>query len=159
MNCREIAEHLMDVAAGLAPDPLVAAHLRTCAACTERLDGLRQTMALLDEWKAPEPSPYFGLRLSARLREEVEAPPQGWFAWLRQPALAAAVAVLLVVGSMLYRTGDGADPATQVAVQAQPGTAVGDLQELDRNHDLFANFDLLDDLGPEWDAQQQTVNP
>ena len=27
-------------------------------------------MALLDEWQAPEPSPYFDVRLNARLREE-----------------------------------------------------------------------------------------
>jgi hypothetical protein len=28
----------------------------------------------------------------------------------------------------------------------QPGTAVGDLQALDRNDDLYADFDVLDDL-------------
>ena len=27
-------------------------------------------MALLDEWQVPEPSPYFDVRLHARLREE-----------------------------------------------------------------------------------------
>jgi hypothetical protein len=31
-------------------------------------------------------------------------------------------------------------------VQDQPGTAVGDLQALDKNHDLYADFDVLDDL-------------
>ena len=31
---------------------------------------MRATMALLDTWKAPEPSPYFMTRLGARLREE-----------------------------------------------------------------------------------------
>jgi hypothetical protein len=28
----------------------------------------------------------------------------------------------------------------------QPGTAVGDLQALDNNHDLYSDFDVLDDL-------------
>ncbi len=51
---------------------------------------LRQTMALLDEWQAPEPSPYFGSRLRAQMREEAAAErarlaglaaPSRW--WLR----------------------------------------------------------------------------
>ena len=39
-----------------------------------------------------------------------------------------------------------------------PGTAVGDLQTLDKNEDLYANFDLLDDLQvqPDVDADQET---
>ena len=32
-----------------------------------------------------------------------------------------------------------------VAVE-EPGTAVGDLQALDKNHDVYADSDLLDDL-------------
>jgi hypothetical protein len=28
----------------------------------------------------------------------------------------------------------------------EPGTAVGDLQALDRNHELYSDFELLDDL-------------
>jgi hypothetical protein len=31
-------------------------------------------------------------------------------------------------------------------VQAEPGTAVSDLQALEKNHDLYSDFDLLDDL-------------
>jgi hypothetical protein len=35
---------------------------------------------------------------------------------------------------------------TRTSVSLKPGTAVGDLQYLDRNHDLLADFELLDDL-------------
>jgi hypothetical protein len=38
-------------------------------------------------------------------------------------------------------------------VSAQPGTPVGDLQALDKNHDLLSDFDVLDDL-----SVQQDVN-
>jgi hypothetical protein len=31
-------------------------------------------------------------------------------------------------------------------VALKPGTAVGDLQYLEKNHDLLADFELLDDL-------------
>jgi hypothetical protein len=33
-----------------------------------------------------------------------------------------------------------------MAVNIEPGTAVGDLQALDKNHDIYSDSDLLDDL-------------
>jgi len=47
---------------------------------------------------------------------------------------------------------------TPLPIVVQPGTAVGDLQALDKNEDLYANFDLLDDLQvqPDVDANQET---
>jgi hypothetical protein len=151
MKCTEIGEQLMDVAAGVAVEPQVEMHLRACAACAERLESLRRTMTLLDEWQAPEPSLYFDSRLGARLREEA-AHPRSWLVWLRKPALAAAMALLLAIGSLLY-TGRGHEELSQVQ---PPGTPVGDLQVLDRNHDIFSNFDLLDDLSPN---DGQRANP
>jgi hypothetical protein len=38
----------------------------------------------------------------------------------------------------------------------QPGTAVGDLQALDRNDDLYADFDMLDELQVQ---ENVTANP
>jgi len=46
----------------LAPDAVpakVTAHVAECEPCTAELEELRATMALLDTWEAPEPSPYF----------------------------------------------------------------------------------------------------
>jgi len=37
-----------------------------------------------------------------------------------------------------------------------PGTAVGDLQALDNNHELYADFDVLDDLEVQGNV---TANP
>ena len=63
-----------DLAAGLISiTPEIKAHLDSCAECAGKLEAFRQTMSLLDEWQAPEPSPYFDVRLNARLREEMEA--------------------------------------------------------------------------------------
>ena len=70
----------------------VAGASASCAACAGELASLQQTMALLDEWQAPEPSPYFDSRLRARVREEAVAASRGWLAWLRRPAVAAAAA-------------------------------------------------------------------
>src|SRR5512142_447752 len=120
MNCKDIGEHLIDVASGSAAESQVEAHLHACAGCAERLESLRRTMALMDEWTAPEPSPYFDTRLHARLREEA-ARPRGWVAWLRKPALAAAMAGLVVVGTVLYQGGQLA-PHKATIVNVQPGS-------------------------------------
>ena len=71
-------------------------------------------MALLDQWQAPEPSPYFDVRLQARLREEMAKPQAGWLAWFRRPVLAAALTVLMGVGVGLFFTkGSGSTRETR----------------------------------------------
>jgi hypothetical protein len=113
------------------------------------LGEFRQTMALLDEWQAPEPSPYFDTRLHARLREEAaKQQPSRWSAWMRRPAMAASLATVLVVGAAVYRL-ELVSKAKNVpgpVATVQPGTAVSDLQALDNNQDIYADSDLMDDL-------------
>jgi anti-sigma factor RsiW len=156
MKCSEIRELMPDLAAGLsAATPGLDEHLRSCPQCAGKMEDLQKTMALLDEWQAPEPSPYFDVRLQARLREEMAHPTRGWLHWIRMPAFALALTVLVAVGVTLLRTNNGVSD-NQTAVVAQPGTAVGDLQALDRNHDLYADFDLLDDLQVQ---EEVTANP
>jgi anti-sigma factor RsiW len=159
MKCEEVRELMPDLASELLEvTPQVNEHLAGCGACAGKLEEFRQTMALLDEWKTPEPSPYFDVRLQARLREEMAKPQQaGWLAWFRRPVLAAALTVLMGVGVGLFLTNDGAPNRNVVAVveapvQAEPGTAVSDLQALENNHDLYADFDLLDDLQVQHDV-------
>jgi predicted anti-sigma-YlaC factor YlaD len=161
MKCNETRELMPDLAAGLAAaTPEVKAHLESCAECAGKLEAFRQTMSLLDEWKAPEPSPYFDVRLRARLREESAKQPAGWLQWLRKPVLAASFALVMVVGVSLLRmnSGERGNSATSlpVAVAAEPGTAVGALQALEKNQNLYSDFDVLDDLAVQPDV---TANP
>lgn len=123
-------------------------HLESCGTCAQELKAMRATMALLDEWQTPEPSPYFDTRLQARLREEMAKPQAGWLHWFRRPVLAAALTVLLGVGVGVFFTRNTAKyKHTQEASMTAPvGTAVSDLQTLDKNHDMYSDFDLLDDL-------------
>ncbi|HUC29853.1 MAG TPA: hypothetical protein VMR80_09725 [Candidatus Acidoferrum sp.] len=148
-----------DVAAGLSqPTADESRHLESCAACAEQLKAMRSTMSLLDEWQTPEPSPYFDVRLQARLREEMARPQAGWAYWFRRPVLAAALTVLIGVGvGLLFTRSSGIyAPQQPIAEMAEPGTAVSDLQSLEKNHELYADFELLDDL----DVQQDVVaNP
>ena len=169
MNCTQIRELLPDLAAGMdasTPEPEVEKHIASCAGCAAYLRELQKTMALLDEWQAPEPSPYFDTRLQARLREEMARPATewlNWVNWLRRPAWAMSLAAVifagaLFVGSKSYisQTEAIATKPPSLGLPVQPGTAVGDLQALERNDELYADFDVLDDLQVQDDV---TANP
>ncbi len=149
MKCTEIQEMMPDLAAGVEATPQAQQHLASCAGCAAKLEEFRQTMALLDEWQAPEPSPYFDTRLQARLREEAAKQPVRWWRWIARPAFAGAMALVLVVGVSVLQKGDKTVPTEA----STPGTAISDLSALDKNGDLYANFDELDDL-----QVQQDVN-
>jgi anti-sigma factor RsiW len=146
MNCKEMGDRLLDLVSGIGANADTEQHLHACESCAEKLASLSRTMALLDEWQAPEPSPYFDTRLHARLREQSSAPARGWLGIFRKPTLALSMAGLMAVGAALVGLrGDLGNSVRVPIVDARPGSAVADLSSLDRNHDLLANFDLLDD--------------
>jgi predicted anti-sigma-YlaC factor YlaD len=159
MNCNQIRELLPDLAAGMdasTPEPEVEKHLASCNDCAAHLRGLQKTMALLDEWQTPEPSPYFDTRLQARLREEMARPATGWLNWLnwlRRPVWAMSLTAVIFGGALLvgnrsyiYETEAIATKPPSLILPVPPGTAVGDLQALERNDELYADFDVLDEL-------------
>jgi predicted anti-sigma-YlaC factor YlaD len=158
MKCDEIKELMLDVAAGAEEaTPAMNEHLLGCSACASKLSDMRKTMALLDEWQAPEPSPYFDTRLAARMREERAKPQRAaWLSWFRAPVLAGALALVLMMAGGVNWFKTAPPPPPPVAAL---GTAVGDLQALDKNEDLYANFDLLDDLQVQSDVDANQENP
>src|SRR5689334_2934898 len=143
MNCNDVRENLIELLTDGPADPQVTTHLSQCVTCTEELASMRKTMALLDEWEAPEPSPYFLTRMRAHVKEEREqAPATKWVAWLRRPVLAVSLATMIAAGGLAYRLTVG----TQVPgpdAGPQPGTAVADIDSLDKNHDLILDTDLV----------------
>lgn len=143
MNCNDVRQNLMDVLAEGQTTPEVLAHLRECGSCSEELDGLRKTVALLDEWTAPEPSPYFITRLQAHVREEERKAPAraGLFTWLRKPLLAGALAGVLAAGSAVYTY-------LHWGMAASGPSAAVDVEALDKDHDLLTNNnnDLINEM-------------
>lgn len=155
MNCKQAKENFFDLLgpSAVKSDPAVAMHVSGCAECASALATLRSTIAMLDEWKAPVESAYFSTRLQARLAEAKRepAPIQSWTAKLwtpafLRPALVAAMGIAFVIGMNFYQPKVSNLQNTNTAA-VQKGTAVGDLQALDKNQDLYADFDLLDDVG------------
>lgn len=149
MSCNELRDQLVEVACGTEASAEVSRHVESCTACATTLNELRKTMSLLDEWEAPEPTPYFDVRLQARMREEKQKAQASWLDWFSKPVLGIAAAVLLVAGVSLmeYHNSSGVDKG----VGSQPtkvvaGTATGDLQFLDKNSDVLEDFDALDAL-------------
>ena len=159
MKCEDIRDLMLDLAAGVGEaSPTMNEHLRSCPACASKLGDMQKTMAVLDEWQVPEPSPYFDTRFQARLREEVARPRATWLQWLRAPAVALSFALMMVVaGGVSFFTNKTAKPPQ--TVQVVPGTAVGDLEQLDQNHDMYADFDVLDDLQVDQSQSDGNVNP
>jgi hypothetical protein len=155
-NCTGMDEELPDLLLDPAAAPAkVQAHVAECAGCRAELAELEATMALLDTWKGPEPSPYFLSRLDARMREEREAEPAGWPAsWIGQlrarfaygpsmhvrPLAAMALSVMLLLGGGTYL---GITNFDKPSVPSGQAAVVNDLQNLDSNAQVLDQMEAL----------------
>ena len=148
MKCEDIRESFIE--SSLPAE--TQAHVRSCAACAQAWAEHQKLFALLDEWEAPEPSPFFDTRLNARVREikAEEADRGGVFGWLRKPLFgmpawrpvaAGALALAMATGMGVMRQNVVDHP-----VEVAKGTAVDDIQRLDKHEEEISNLDLLDDL-------------
>jgi len=157
-NCKEIREAVLEAA--ISEQPVrseLREHMEGCPGCRQEWESMRDTVALLNTWEAPEPSPFFDTKLNARLRAEAEAAPSGWRARfmaavqnLREhplgwrPLTAAALAVVMAAGVSIYQV--TSHPSTTTQASAENGAcAVVDLQDLDKNQQLLNQLSILDD--------------
>lgn len=154
IECDHLRGTMLDAAAMLIPSsPEFQRHISECAKCSSEFDALRRTMDLLDEWRVPHPSPRFYEQLSAKLAKVKTVTSTGWRLHLPPTVIALSIAVLLLVAAITpQRT--KAPPAMaylvdENAMGPSPGSAVGDLQSLLEADELFADFDLLDELAPD----------
>ncbi len=153
MNCHDCKSALPDLLLDeTAPtNDAARAHIRSCAACHQELASLEATFALLDDWTAPAPSPYFDQKMAVRLREEQANAPAGWFERLQsrllfntgrqfRPALAGALAavVLLIGGGTVASVVDFSHQD-----QVETSATVNDLQILDKDAQALQALDQL----------------
>lgn len=119
---------------------------------------MKDVMALLDDWNAPEPSPWFDGKMMAKFREETQRPPESLFARLRdrwlfgnsnfmKPVAVGSLALLLV------GVGGGYLEMTHLSMDTHPAAisaTVQDLQILDNNDQAIQGMSqLLDDDSPQ----------
>jgi anti-sigma factor RsiW len=146
----KLADMLLDPEAAPAK---VKAHVAECDSCRKELEEMRATMAAMDAWSVPEPSPYFMTRLGARMREEREAPPQSWLQRLRarfmygppmhaRPLAAMALTVMLLVGGGAYL---GVTNIEQPQPPDRDAAVVRDLQTLDSNAQVLDQLEAISD--------------
>jgi len=151
MLCKDLKDEIFEAAlSGAAPGESVKAHMSACAACEHEFQSLRSTMNVLETWTTPEPSPYFDVRLQARLRE-VKEQPQGFFArWMEKigihrlswkPVAASVFALVMAVGVYVEMPGIGTTRKPVV----QAACPVVDLQALDKNQQVLSELQDLDD--------------
>jgi hypothetical protein len=151
MDCKKFENELMDLVLtpGATPSVAAVAHLKECPPCTEEYVSFQKTFAVLDSWKAPEPTPYFDQKLAVLLREEQAAPRMGWFESLMtrlrfntgrgfRPAMAGALSVALIAGGGSIFIPQMINPPVQASA------TVNDLQILDRNEKAFQQMDVLE---------------
>ena len=158
MNCEKLKAKLPDLLFDPVSVPApVREHLAGCTECREEMASLQATMNMLDEWTAPEPSPYFNTRMEAKLRMAKEEAPEGFWERMRARILfstnvpmravgAAALVVMLMVGggSAIYETQHASQP-----VEVQASATVNDLQSLDGNAQVFQQLNALDADDPD----------
>ena len=152
MNCKTCNAHLPDLlldAGYEAAHPEIVAHLKECESCAKELAELRATFAVMDEWTAPEPSPYFDSKLRARVREAAEAQPEGLlerlYAFLTfstgfqmRSAMAGVLMLVLLLGGGSFAGFEYANRS-----QPQPSATVNDLKILDNNAQAYQQMDQL----------------
>ena len=153
MDCKTCRTFLPDLLLDEgAADPRASAHVEDCAECRRELNELRATFALMEEWVAPEPSPYFDSRLAARLREAQTVAPEGLWERLAsylqfstgrafRPAVAGALAVALLLGGGTVTT----LLVHQTPAPTASSPAVNDLKIYDNNAQALQQMDLLDE--------------
>ena len=156
-NCAKMNAKLADLLLDPAAAPAkLRTHVEGCDRCRRELDELRATMALMDSWKAPEPSPYFLTRLGGRMREERAVEPAGWLsrqiARLRgsfvygsrnhvRPLAAMAMTVMLLVGGGAYLGVTNWD--LQPVANSPQAAVVNDLQTMDNNAQLLDQLEAI----------------
>jgi hypothetical protein len=133
--------------------PEAAEHIVGCGECRTEFIELRRTYALLDEWSAPEPSPYFDAKLRVRLREAAAAGPEGLWERMRSflmfstgrhlgPAMAGVLGFALLLGGGTFA---GMYRHQAPHVQAASPT-IDDLKIMNNNAQALQQMDqLLDD--------------
>lgn len=166
VSCKAFQDALPDLLLepGYATEhPEISRHRLECAECRSEFEDLRRTFAVMDEWTAPEPSAYFDTRLHARLREEVQARPEGFFERMRSFLLYSTgrqfrPVAAGVLGCALLLGGGGTFAGLYFHNGTVASATVNDLKVMDNNAQAEQQISQLLDDGAKDDAGQDPTS-
>jgi len=152
MTCNSLESRALEYLDGklaLSERSAVEAHLAVCADCRQRVQSFASVMGLLDEWPGIQPSPFFGTRLAARLKEEAVS-SSWWQAFWQEkvgsplhpsprPLFALALAVVMVSATVVLQY----SPAPLGSPQPGGPLAAGDELPLYQDLPLLEDYDVL----------------
>lgn len=110
-------EQIVDAADGALPQSH-AAHLSACPTCASKVREVQAILLEVARVEAPDPSPLFWQRFSARVGAAIDQPQPLRIAWRRPWAWAAAA--LIVVGFVATLAVRSADVGRQIAAMPPP---------------------------------------
>jgi hypothetical protein len=168
--CAAVRDQFLDLhtpAKGLSSAPQAAEHVSQCAECAHVWKSFSETMAVLETWQVPEPSPFFATRLRANIDElELQINTSASSSWehvqnfltgrhffgLRtwQPVMAGILAIALILGVSQYKKPLELPTVDETLMRS---SGVHDLNKLQLNQDVYAGMDVLDDLPNSDDMQ------
>jgi hypothetical protein len=167
-DCKKLRSYLPDLlldAGSAVSHPELISHLSCCTECSKELAELKSTYFMLDEFTAPEPSPYFDSKLHARLREAQSAAPESF--WERissflqfstgrhlRPALAGALALVMVAGGAGVANINGVFSMSPV----QASSTINDLKVMDNNESAEQLMGQLLDVSGSEDGDGQPTS-
>ena len=170
MTCEEIREELVAYQDGELAErdrKQVAAHLRTCSACTQEAVSLARVGQMFSSLGRVAPSPDFAANFWRRLEHEREAQPENrlaqWWRELREslsdwhltPALVGVSSVLIFFAALAQRPDRPAPPQVSApSVVEKPkdapravGSSVKTVPaEVREQSDLFVDYKMITDL-------------
>ncbi len=153
MNCRRLENVMMEYLDGVldaGERAHVESHLASCTDCQARVEGFRRVSQALESWETPETSPWFNARLRRRIAA-YEASRWDWraqFRFLLKPSYAAAMATMIVAGSIaLWNVGPGPAPSPVITEhQRVQHQKMEEIIPLVDDYEILANFEVLTDL-------------
>ena len=156
MNCRKIKELIpayLDQELEDDQRSLVEAHLQTCLSCREDVIAMESAWEMLGELPEIEPNPHYMTRFWSKVSDQ-----SPWYQKAMQqtrgilfqkqwvPALAAACAILILVGITMYGQFQIPEADSMVAKLSEVDLDMVEYIDIIENFDIIHDFDFFSDI-------------
>jgi len=142
-NCLSEQDLILHYYGELAASGETARHLAICPLCSERLTALGDDLAKLPDF-SPEPGPVAGVRMAARVNEQLSGNRRSWIPALG--ASAAAVFALVITFSIWSPQEEPLQTIQTAQTLTPPSMAIMNLHEEMPDIEFIEDLELLKEL-------------